>query len=72
MDLLGRPIAIHLTPGHHSDIKSIDALLAKVGAFSRFIADRAYDADAFRRMLRNNGIKPVIPGKKNRLVKNSA
>lgn len=44
-------------------------LLAKVGACKRFIADRAYDADALRRKLRHSGINPVIPGKKNRLVK---
>ena len=44
-------------------------LLAKIGACKRFIADRAYDADALREKLRDNGIKPVIPGKKNRIVK---
>ena len=68
-DLLGRPIAIHLTAGQHSDIKSVEALLAKIGACKRLIADRAYDADALREKLRDNGIKPVIPGKKNRIVK---
>jgi transposase len=67
-DLLGRPIAIHLTPGHHSDIRSVEALLAKVRACKRFIADRAYDANALRRKLRDSGIKPVIPDKKDRLV----
>jgi transposase len=68
-DLLGRPIAIHLTAGQHSDIRSVEALLAKIGACKRFIADRAYDADALRQRLRDNGIKPVIPGKQNRIVK---
>jgi transposase len=66
---LGRPIAIHLTPGHHSDIRSVEALLSKAGPCARLVADRACDADAFRRMLRDNGIKSVIPGKKNRIVK---
>jgi transposase len=68
-DLLGRPIAIHLTAGQRSDIRSVEALLAKIGACKRFIADRAYDADALRQRLRDNGIKPVIPAKKNRIVK---
>lgn len=68
-DLLGRPIAIHLTAGQHSDIKSVDALLATIGSCKRFLADRAYDADALRKKLRDNGTKPVIPGKKNRKVK---
>jgi len=67
-DLLGRPIAIHLTPGQHSDIRSVDMLLAKIGPCKRLVADRADDADAFRRMLHDKGIKPVIPGKKNRRV----
>jgi transposase len=44
-------------------------LLAGIGRCKRFIADRAYDADALRRKLRNHGIKPVIPGRKNRKVK---
>ena len=63
-DLLGRPIAIHPTSGQHSDIRSVDALLAKVGACKRFIADRAYDADALRQRLRDSGIKPVIPARR--------
>lgn len=44
-------------------------LLAKVGGCKRFIADRAYDAEALRRRLRDREIEPVIPGKKNRIVK---
>ena len=44
-------------------------LLAKIGSCKRFIADRAYDANALRRKLRDNDIKPVIPAKKNRTVK---
>ena len=43
-------------------------MLAKIGACKRLIAERAYDADAFREKLRDNGIKPVIPGKQNRIV----
>jgi transposase len=67
-DLLGRPIAIHLTPGQHSDSSSVEALLARIGACKRLIADRAYDAKALRQRLHDSGIKTVIPGKKNRLV----
>lgn len=68
-DLLGRPIAIHLTPAQHSDIRSVDVLLAKIGACKRLVADRAYDANVLRRSLRDSGIKPLIPAKQNRIVK---
>ena len=44
-------------------------LPAKAGPCTRRLADRAYDADALRRVLRDKGVKPVIPGKKNRRVK---
>jgi len=44
-------------------------LLAKAGPCTRLLADRAYEADALRRLLRDNGVKPVIPGKRNRRVK---
>lgn len=33
------------------------------------MADRGYDCDAFRDSLKEKGITPVIPGKKNRIVK---
>jgi len=47
----------------------MDALLGKVGRCKRRIADRAHDADALLQRLRDSGIKPVIPAKKNRIVK---
>ena len=65
-DLLGRPIAIHLTAGQHSDIRSIGALLAKTGACKRLFGDPTYNADALRRTLRDTGTKPVTSGKNNR------
>ena len=33
------------------------------------MADKGYDSDAFRAFLRKLGIKPVIPGRKNRKKK---
>ena len=41
-------------------------LLARAGPCTRLLADRAYHADALRRVLRDKGVKPVIPGKRNR------
>ena len=40
--------------------------MAKIGRCKRLIADRAYDANSFRHALRADGIKSVIPGRKNR------
>ena len=69
IDFRGRPIAIDLTDGRHSDIKSVDALLATIGSCKRFRADRAYDTDAWRQKLRGNGTNPANPGKNRRNVK---
>jgi hypothetical protein len=33
---------------------------------AKLIADQGYDTDAFRSYLKEQGIKPVIPGKSNR------
>ncbi len=57
---------LHLSPGHHSDIRTAPRLLAQAGPFQRLIADRGYDADWLRDDLRNLGAKPVIPGRRNR------
>ena len=65
-DLLGRPIALHLTPGNIADITAAPALLAAAGRFRRLIADRGYDADGLRRDLRGGGATPVIPGRRSR------
>jgi transposase len=48
--------------------RSVEALLARTGACKRFVADRAYDADALRQRLRDKGLEPVIPGKRKRIV----
>ena len=38
-------------------------MIAGIGSL---IGDKAYDSDAFRKFLRKDGIKPVIPGRSNR------
>jgi transposase len=57
---------LQLTPGHHADISSAPGLVDRAGPCRRLIADRAYDADRFRRTLREAGVTPVIPGRRNR------
>ena len=65
-DLLGRPVALALTAGHVSDIRAAELLTAEAIRFRRLVADKGYDADCFRRTLREAGTTPLIPGRSNR------
>lgn len=65
-DLLGRPIALTLTPGNTSDIKAAELLKEHVTGFRRLVADRGYDANQFRTFLKQAGTIPIIPGRVNR------
>jgi transposase len=65
-DLLGRPVALALTAGHVSDIRAADLLTAEATRFRRLVADKGYDADRFRKTLRQAGTTPIIPGRVNR------
>lgn len=65
-DLLGRPVALRLTPGNTSDIKAAGELVEDATRFKRLVADRGYDANHFRDTLKGAGTKPVIPGRINR------
>jgi transposase len=55
-----------LTAGNVSDIAAAPALLSRLSGVRYLLADKGYDADALRRDLRDAGIVPVIPGRKNR------
>ena len=55
-----------LTPGNVSDIAAADDLILRAGSMRYLIADKGYDADAFRRRLRAGKTVPVIPGRSNR------
>jgi transposase len=57
---------LHLTPGNVSDVRAAELLIEKVGDAGHLIADKGYDADAFRKALRATGTRPVIPGRSNR------
>jgi transposase len=65
-DILGRPVALHLTGGEVADISAAPALLAKIDRLRRLIGDKGYDADSLRAALRNQQATPVIPGRSNR------
>jgi len=55
-----------LTAGQVSDYKGAEKLLADLPAAKHMLADRGYDTDWFRDGLRDKGIIPCIPPKKNR------
>lgn len=65
-------VAVLLTPGQASDIRQADALVdaaceATGGSPGQVLADKGYDADAFREGLVAADIYPVIPNKANRV-----
>ena len=54
-----------LTEGNRSDFVGAALMADAFPKASVMIADRGYDADWFRRKLRENRIEPCIPPKKN-------
>jgi len=67
-DTVGRPIAFLLTSGNVHDIKSVMDLLALIQAPVRLLADRAYDTNALRSWLAQNGAEAVIPSTRKRKI----
>ncbi|MCP3411329.1 IS5 family transposase [Bradyrhizobium sp. CCGB01] len=65
-DVIGRPYALMLTPGNVSDMKAAAALLERAGPMRYLLGDKGYDADRLRRLARQAGATPVIPGRRNR------
>lgn len=57
-----------LSEGQVSDYKGAEMLLDHLPRAQCLLADRGYDADWFRNGLRERGIEPCIPPKKNRKV----
>jgi transposase len=60
VDALGNPLRIRLTPGQRHEITQAEALIEGFAAAS-VIADTAFDADAFRARLEEQGSTAVIP-----------
>jgi transposase len=56
-----------VTGGQGHEITQAEELVSS-GGCKWVIADRGYDSDEFRMRLRQQGIEPVIPGKKNRKI----
>ena len=51
---------------HVSDMKAAPVLLVGLTGARYVLADKGYDANALRKMLRSVSIVPVIPGRRNR------
>jgi transposase len=58
-----------LTPGQAADCRAAEMLLRNLPPGSLVMADRAYDTDAVRQQIQNQGAVPNIPPKRNRLWK---
>lgn len=67
--MIGRPFSLSLTPGNVSDVRAAELLSSGLRGAKHLIADKGYDAKAFRKSLREQGIRPVIPGRSNRKQK---
>ena len=75
VDATGIPLAFSVTGGNRNDVTQLIPLIDKVppvrGAVGRprrrpkqVVADRGYDHDKYRRLVRKRGIKPVIARRK--------
>ncbi|AQS90573.1 transposase [Gluconobacter albidus] len=65
-DQNGRPLSFFMTAGQISDYTGASALLDSLPMAQWMLADRGYDADWFRDAPEEKGIRPCIPGRRNR------
>ncbi|MBB3695239.1 transposase [Sphingomonas sp. BK580] len=63
-DGIGRHYALMLTPGNVSAMKAAPALLGRAGRVRYLLGDKGYDAARLRRLGRDFGAIPVIPGRR--------
>jgi len=62
----GRPVILRLSEGQMSDYNGARLIVDALPPVKHLLADRGYDADWFRQSLRDKGIEPCIPPRKNR------
>jgi transposase len=55
-----------LTPGNTADCTVGPACVSLLDGMAELLGDKAYDSNSFRKSLRKDGIRPVIPGRSNR------
>jgi len=66
VDAFLRPWVLILTPGNTADCVMAQECVSLIPGIKELLADKGYDTDAFRAFLKDQKIKPVIPGKSNR------
>ena len=66
VDTLCRPWVLILTPGNTADCTVGPACVSLLDGIAELLGDKAYDSNSFRKSLRKDGIKPLIPGRSNR------
>lgn len=66
VDALGRPIGFFMSAGQVSDYTGATALLSSLPKAGWLLADRGYDAEWFRKSLKDKRIKVCIPSRKSR------
>ncbi|MEL6112514.1 MAG: IS5 family transposase [Pseudomonadota bacterium] len=65
-DVIGRPFALRLTFGNVGNVCGAELLMNELRDVKYLIADKGYDADIYRKNLKDRGARPVIPGRSNR------
>src|ERR1700689_777553 len=66
VDAKCRPWVFVLTPGNTPDCVVAETCVSLIPGITELMADKAYDTNAFRPVLKKDGWKAVIPGKSNR------
>lgn len=61
------PVHFELSGGQTHDIKHAESLVNHSPASGFVIADKGYDSEAFREIVKQKGATPVIPYRKNSL-----
>jgi transposase len=65
-DVVGRPFALRLTPGNVADVTAAVLFVAALKGVLHLIGDKGFDSNRYRKTLKNEGVRPVIPGRSNR------
>jgi transposase len=65
VDARGLPLVFEVTEGQRHDSRAASILVQRANS-TCFLADKAYDSDAFRAALEQRGCLPVIPSKASR------
>ena len=65
-DVIGRPFQLLLTAGNVNDVSAAPELINQLEGAQYLLGDKGYDADNLRALIREQGSRPVIPGKANR------